>query len=175
VNEGALGLGLTRVPIARRESDEPQYKWGVGENDLHPAHPNPQRPTRGRIALLPLALLLERARVDAVLARAHLEVEDARVLEPAREVFHEDEEFLAGEGVVARVGHAGGHGWAGGYEWNGGIERATCADAGGAAAGSRPCRHPSPRRSRVRMSRIERGDNRPGAGIRTGQRCRPRK
>lgn len=50
----------------------------------------------GRLgALLRLTLLLLLGRENAVLPRAHLQVEDTRLLEAARQIFHQDELLLA--------------------------------------------------------------------------------
>jgi hypothetical protein len=84
--------------LSTTQSLEPADK--MARTHLHSADPSAKCPTGCSIALLPLALLFQRCSVTAILPCPHLEVENAWVLESAREIFHEDKVLLPGNVVV---------------------------------------------------------------------------
>jgi len=61
---------------------------------LHSAKPHAKMSAGCPIALFALTLLFCRGSVTAVLASTHLEIKDARSLQPTGKIFHEDEVFL---------------------------------------------------------------------------------
>jgi hypothetical protein len=92
--------GASKKERSELVHDVPMKEETNERTDLHTTNSSTKSTAGRTLTLLPLTLLLGMRSVHPILSRSHLQIQNARMLQPARQILHENKMRLTRDQMV---------------------------------------------------------------------------